>query len=149
MPKKEKLDEEDLRFAKNLFGNSKNDNNFFLEQDLSDENNKKNLDKQNMSQQTVQIFNDVNPAILKILNDIVAKESLLTHALDLQSIVNELNNKSKRKIKKKILLKQIHDAIPYIKINHLLLRELLKHFKILNESIKALTKDPIKVKILE
>jgi hypothetical protein len=67
------------------------------------------------------------------------------------SQVNEmiLSNDNRKKIKKKELLLQIYSAIPLLYENNLLLKELTAYIKSIESSIRALTQEPLKIKVVK
>ena len=73
----------------------------------------------------------------------------LKYSQNLQNIKNQKKSTKKRKIKKKELFLEIAEALSVIKENNILLNKLIQHYKSMETSFKALTQEPIKIKILK
>ena len=88
-------------------------------------------------------------------NDLIQEVKLLSNKIQMKKSKDLLITKSiekipmKRKIKKKELFLEISEALPLIKENNRLLNELIQCYKSLENSFKALTQEPIKIKILK
>ncbi|MFX1443086.1 MAG: hypothetical protein ACFFHV_06700 [Promethearchaeota archaeon] len=132
MPKKEEIKKEDLKFLKELIGESKKEeggiSNFRKLKDLNEK-----ISVSSIRDGLIQV-NKKN----EILRDIKSTKSDIEKTDSIYS-QNYKNQRKKKKIKKKQLFLEIAEALPLIRQNNILL----------NELIQALIKEPIKVKILK
>ncbi|MFX1340036.1 MAG: hypothetical protein ACFFDK_15605 [Promethearchaeota archaeon] len=132
MPKKEEIKKEDLKFLKELVGESKKEEggipNFRKLKDLNEK-----ISVSSIRDGLIQV-NKKN----EILRDIKSTKSDIEKTDSIYS-QNYKNQRKKKKIKKKQLFLEIAESLPLIRQNNILL----------NELIQALIKEPIKVKILK
>jgi len=145
MSKKEEINKEDLEFLKALIGESKKEENEipnikrFKEQ-------KKKISVASIKDGLIQF--DKKSGILRdmgnIYSELEKKDSTISQSFE--NIENQKKSTKKKKIKKKQLFLEIAEALPIIKQNNFLLKKLIISME---NTIKALTEEPIKIKILK
>ena len=149
MSKKDDLNEEDIEFLQELFGEVKENNNKISElKDLK-------RSKINVAQksETIEFLGQFKEESSKL--NLIKEEQLGSNEIamktsrDLLIAKDSKKNSKNRKIKKKELFLEIAEALPLIKENNRLLNELIQYYKLLENSFKALTQGPIKIKILK
>lgn len=148
MSKKEEINKEDLEFLKKILGQSKKE-----EKETPDfrefKGLKKKISESSIKDGLIQFDNGS-----EILSHIGGKQSEseiidLKYSHNLQNIKNQKKSTKKRKIKKKDLFLEIAEALSLIKKNNILLNKLIQHYKLMETSFKALTQEPIKIKIFK
>lgn len=148
MSKKEELNKEDLEFLKELLGESKKEEkespDFRELKDL-----KKKISENSIKDGLIQ-FDKKSEIISHIGGEKSESEIIdLNHSHNLKNMENKKRSIRNRKIKKKELFLEIAEALPLIKENNILLNKLIQHYKSMETSFKALTQEPIKIKILK
>jgi hypothetical protein len=148
MSKKEELDKEDLKFLKQLLGNSKKEE--IKIPDSGEFKLSKNKISVNSIKEGLIQFNKnyENMKNIGAIESKLGKNNLAT--FQNHNILEKQKKKLKRKkIKKKELFLEVAEALPYIKLNNILLNKLIQHCISIENAIKALTDEPIEVKILK
>ena len=149
MAKKDNINEEDIEFLQELFGESKENN--ILISELKDL--KESKIKIAQKPEGIEFSGQIKKESDK--NNLIQKEQLRSNKIGMKTSSDLLIPKDskrelkKRKIKKKELFLEIAEALPLIKENNRLLNELIQYYKSLENSFKALTQEPIKIKILK
>ena len=148
MSKKEELSKEDLKFLKELLGQSKKEEeetpNFREFKDL-----KKKISENSIKDGLIQ-FDKKYEIISHIGSGKLESEIIdLNHSQNLEINENKKRSMKKRKIKKKELFLEITEALSLLKKNNILLDKLIQHCRSIENSFKALTQEPIKIKILK
>jgi len=161
MSKKEELSKEDLKFLKELLGQSKKEDeetpNFREFKDL-----KKKISENSIKDGLIQ-FDKKSEIISHIGSGKLESEIIshigsgkleseiidLNHSHNLENNENKKRSIKKRKIKKKELFLEIAEALSLLKKNNILLNKLIQHCRSIENSFKALTQEPIKIKILK
>jgi len=148
MSKKEELSKEDLKFLKELLGQSKKEEeetpNFREFKDL-----KKKISENSIKDGLIQ-FDKKSEIISHIGSGKLESEIIdLNHSHNLENNENKKRSIKKRKIKKKELFLEIAEALSLLKKNNILLNKLIQHCRSIENSFKALTQEPIKIKILK
>lgn len=148
MSKKEELSKEDLKFLKELLGQSKKEEeetpNFREFKDL-----KKKISENSIKDGLIQ-FDKKSEIISHIGGGKLESEIIdLNHSHNLENYENKKRSIKKRKIKKKELFLEIAEALSLLKKNNILLNKLIQHCRSIENSFKALTQEPIKIKILK
>ena len=148
MSKKEELSKEDLKFLKELLGQSKKEEeetpNFREFKDL-----KKKISENSIKDGLIQ-FDKKSEIISHIGGGKLESEIIdLNLSHNLENYENKKRSIKKRKIKKKELFLEIAEALSLLKKNNILLNKLIQHCRSIENSFKALTQEPIKIKILK
>jgi len=148
MSKKEEINKEDLEFLKEILGQSKKE-----EKETPDFREFKNL-KKKISENSIKDgliqFNKESEILSHIGGEKSESERIdLKYSHNLKNMENKKRSIRNRKIKKKELFLEIAEALPLIKENNILLNKLIQHYKSMETSFKALTQEPIKIKILK
>ncbi len=149
MAKKDNINEEDIEFLQELFGESKENN--ILISELKDL--KESKIKIAQKPESIEFLGQIKKESDK--NFLIQKEQIRANKIEMKTSSDLLITKDskrelkKRKIKKKELFLEIAEALPLIKENNRLLNELIQYYKSLENSFKALTQEPIKIKILK
>jgi len=148
MSKKEEINKEDLEFLKELLGEPKKEEkespDFRKFKDL-----KKKISENSIKDGLIQ-FDKESETLSHIGGGKSESEIIdLNYSHNLQSIKNQKRSIKNRKIKKKELFLEIAEALSLIKENNILLNKLIQHYKSMETSLKALTQEPIKIKILK
>jgi len=148
MSKKEELNKEDREFLKELLGEPKKE-----EKESPDFREFKNL-KKKISENSIKDgliqFNKESETLSRIGGEKSESEIIdLNHSHNLKNMENKKRSIKNKKIKKKELFLEIAEALPLIKENNILLNKLIQRYKSMETSFKALTQEPIKIKILK
>ena len=130
----EQINDEYLELLKDLFGNS--------------EDQKKKINYFEDLKESKNLFSD-NSKFTKVILKIDNQDEYLPQ---FKRFHNEEINKSKKikkKIKKKEIISQIYEAIPLIQENNILLKELIQKYQTIDAKFKALTREPLKIKVVK
>ena len=130
----EQINDEDLELLKDLFGNSEDQKkviNYF--EDLKESKN---------------LFSD-NSKFTKVILKIDNQDEYLPQFKRFHNGEINKSKKIKKKLKKKELISQIYEAIPLIQENNSLLKELIQKYQTIDAKFKALTREPIKIKVVK
>ncbi|TFG28315.1 MAG: hypothetical protein EU532_05595 [Promethearchaeota archaeon] len=147
MSKKDELDEEELEILDELlFGSLKEENKIDLKKNKKSQ---KITKKSDLRQGIINIDKKSTPISSITLEQLKTKQADTKFPQEIQEYQKSKTKPKKRKIKKKQLLLDIAEIIPLIKQNNILLNELIRSYKSIEDSFKALTQEPIKIKFLK
>ena len=149
IPKKEEINEEDLEFLKNIFGNS-NQNHVLSSkfQELDDLKNQKST-QSSSKKVMIQITDDSKKMISDTLQEFAHSEKLSRETVRTPKEEKKTKTRKKRKKSNKQKNKDLTNLKILLEENNVLLRDLNQHFKTLQSKLRNFTEKPIKIEILK
>ena len=130
----EQINDEDLELLKDLFSNS--------------EDQKKVINHFEDLKESKNLFSD-NSKFTKVILKIDNQDEDLPQFKRFHNGEINKSKKIKKKVKKKELVSQIYEVIPLIQENNILLKELVQKYQTIDAKFKALTREPLKIKLVK